>query len=142
MLPPSPQKSPAPEEAPNAPVSKKLTKLYTDQSVYVRSYTLLKELTVCYSRIPRDLRYTVGSRMLEAMTSEVMNVAYAFKSTKGKSQYIHEAMLRLEDVKICLRLLKDVNAISTKFFVHTLPFTAGVTSELSTGDKTKRVNVE
>jgi hypothetical protein len=97
----------------------------------VRSYTLLKELTVCYSRIPRDLRYTLGSRMLQTMTDEVMSVAHAFKTTKGKDAFIREAMLRMEEVQVCLRLLKDVDAISTKFFLHTLPITADVSTQLS-----------
>lgn len=117
-------------EASNTSTAKK-PKAYTDQPVYVRSYTLLKELTVCYSRIPRDLRYTLGSRMLEAMTDEVMNVVHAFKTAKGKTPFIKEAMLRLEEVKVCLRLLKDVDAISTKFYLHTLPLTADVTTQLA-----------
>ncbi len=126
MLPPPPNNN----EAPNTSTAKK-PKVYTDQPVYVRSYTLLKELTVCYSRIPRDLRYTLGSRMLEAMTDEVMNVVHAFKTAKGKAPFIKEAMLRLEEVKVYLRLLKDVDAISTKFYLHTLPLTADVTTQLA-----------
>lgn len=106
-------------------------KHYSDQPVYVRSYTLLKELTTCYSRIPRDLRYTLGSRMLEAMTDEVMNVSHAFKRQKGKVAFISDAMVKLEEVQVYLRLLKDVGAISTKFFLHTLPITTDVATQLS-----------
>jgi hypothetical protein len=111
--------------------SEKKYKHYSEQPVYVRSYTLLKELTTCYSRIPRDLRYTLGSRMLTAMTDEVMSVTHAFKTTKGKDAFIKDALLRLEEVQVCLRLLKDVGSISTKFFLHTLPITSDVATQLS-----------
>ncbi len=109
----------------------KRRKLYTEQPVYVKSYTLLKELTVCYGRIPRDIRYTLGARMLNAMTDEVMSVALAFKATKGKESLIGDAAAHLEETKVMLRLLKDVGAISTKFFLHTLPITADITVQLS-----------
>ena len=109
----------------------KRRKLYTEQPVYVKSYTLLKELTVCYSRIPRDIRYTLGTRMLNAMADEVMSVALAFKATKGKDALIRDAAAHLEETKVMLRLLKDVGAISTKFFLHTLPITADITVQLS-----------
>lgn len=112
-------------------IQAKKPKRYSDQPVYVRSYTLLKELTTCYSRIPRDLRYTLGSRMLEAMTDEVINVSHAFKTAHGKDAFIREAMLRLDEVQVCLRLLKDVGAVSTKFFLHTLPITSDVAMQLS-----------
>lgn len=111
--------------------AQKKGKGYSDQPVYVSSYTLLKELTVCYSRIPRDLRYTLGTRMLEAMTDVAVSVAWAFKTPKGKSPYIKQAARRMDEVKICLRLLRDLNAVSAKFFLHTLPLSAGVTSQLA-----------
>ena len=106
-------------------------KLYSEQPVYVCSYTLLKELTVCYRSIPRDLRYTIGSRMLQNITDEVMSVAHAFKSPKGKDEFIWQALLRMQEVQVCLRLLRDVDAISTKYFLHTLPLTSNVTAQLT-----------
>jgi hypothetical protein len=110
---------------------KKRPKLYAEQPVYVRSYTLLKELATCYSRIPRDIRYTLGTRMLNAMTDEVMCVTHAFKSAKGKDVFIREAILHLEETQVLLRLLKDVGAVSTKFFLHTLPISADISTQLN-----------
>ncbi len=110
---------------------KKRPKLYAEQPVYVRSYTLLKELTTCYGRIPRDIRYTLGSRMLNAMTDEVMCVTHAFKSATGKEAFIREAILHLEETQVMLRLLKDIGAVSTKFFLHTLPISADIASQLN-----------
>ncbi len=110
---------------------KKHPKLYVEQPVYVRSYTLLKELTTCYSRIPRDIRYTLGTRMLNAMTDEVMCVIHAFKSARGKDVYIRNAILHLEETQVLLRLLKDIGAVSTKFFLHTLPISADIATQLN-----------
>ena len=115
----------------SADEAQKKGKSYSDQPVYVCSYRLLKELTVCYSRIPRDLRYTLGSRMLEAMTDVSVNVAWAFKTPKGKSPYIKQAARRMDEVKICLRLLRDLNAVSAKFFLHTVPLSSDVSSQLA-----------
>ncbi len=121
-------------EETNAPApdrEDKRRKPYTEQPVYVKSYTLLKELTVCYSRIPRDIRYTLGTRMLNAMADEVASVVRAFKATRGKDTFIRDAAAHLEDTKVMLRLLKDVGAVSTKFFLHTLPITADITAQLN-----------
>ena len=69
--------------------------------------------------------------MLNAMTDEVMSVVHAFKSAKGKDVLIKEALVKLEEVKVMLRLLKDIGAISTKFFLHTLPITTDIASQLT-----------
>ena len=104
---------------------------YFDQPVYVKPYTLLKELYVCFHGLPRDWKYTLGNRMVNSMTNVVMATAHAFKSADDKLLHIEEAQRQLTETQVCLRMLKDVGGISTKFFLYTVPMTANIAAQLT-----------
>lgn len=105
-------------------------KLYTEQPVYVLSYTLLKQLIDLFRRMPRDLRFTLGKRMLDAMMDEVTNVFHAFKQVKERLAYIQQAQKQIAEVQLYLRLLSDLGIMSGKQYVSTLPLTVDITKQL------------
>lgn len=104
---------------------------YTEQPVYVESYMLVKDLAGAFQRMPRDVRFTIGKRMLDSMLDELICVFHAFKEPQGsKAPLIRQALRHMEDAQLCLRLLNDLHALSDKFFVHTLPLSASVVKQL------------
>lgn len=105
-------------------------KLYSEQPVYVLSYTLLKQLIDLFRRMPRDLRFTLGKRMLDAMVDEVVNVFHAFKQIKERLAYIQQAQKRIAEVQLYLRLMSDLGVMSNKQYVSTLPLTVDITKQL------------
>lgn len=119
--------------APQKPLPKPSTsehKLYTEQPVYVLSYTLLKQLIDLFRRMPRDLRFTLGKRMLDAMMDEVTNVFHAFKQVKERLAYIQQAQMQIAEVQLYLRILSDLGVMSGKQYVSTLPLTVDITKQL------------
>jgi four helix bundle protein len=104
---------------------------YFEQPIYVESYTLLKDLYICFHGLPRDWKFTLGNRMVNSMTNVVMATAHAFKSADDKLLHIEEAQRQLTETQVCLRMLKDVGGISTKFFLYTVPMTANIAAQLT-----------
>lgn len=105
-------------------------KLYSEQPVYVLSYTLLKQLIDLFRRMPRDLRFTLGKRMIDAMMDEVINVFHAFKQIKERLAYIKQAQKQIAEVQLYLRLMSDLGVMSNKQYVSTLPLTVDITKQL------------
>lgn len=105
-------------------------RLYTEQPVYVQSYSLLKQLIVVFRRMPRDIRFTIGKRMLDVMMDEVTSVFHAFKHVKERLSYIQQAQKQISEVQLYLRLLNDLAVISNRQYLYTLPLTSEIAIQL------------
>lgn len=118
------------EEQKVAKPQAKERRLYTEQPVYVQSYSLLKQLVVLFRRIPRDLRFTIGKRMLDAMMDEVVSVFHAFKQEKERLAYVKQAQKQIAEVQLYLRLLNDLAVMSNRQYLSTLPMTSDIAKQL------------
>ena len=106
---------------------------YWQQPVYSAAYRLGRELIGCFRRLPRDLRYILGERMLNAATDVIIEIALAYRTPRStaKTRHIVRAHEQSEEIRITVRLLKDTGTISEKYYLNLLPLIADIAKQLA-----------
>jgi hypothetical protein len=98
----------------------KPTKRYTEQNVYKDSEVLLFSLLQYFRHIPRDMRFLLGSRMVNDALDMSKNISRGFRVSDGtrKSGYITEAQVLCDSVTVIIEALHNIEVISTDFYLQ------------------------
>lgn len=89
-----------------------------DIPIFKRSYDLYKEFYTLRLSVPKQDRYTLWQKS-EALLIDVLE-AIMFASQQSKQEKLptlERASSRLNFLKVCVRLMKDVKAIDSKRYV-------------------------
>lgn len=82
-------------------------------------YDFYKTLYSCVLQFPKQHRYSLGLK-LDAVTLEIIELflgAASYKATQ-KLLLLEKASIKLDLLKMLIRLAKDTQAVDTKKYVH------------------------
>ncbi len=97
----------------------------TELPAIQKAYDLAKEVLIRIAKFPRDHKFTLGDRIAQNVLS-ILELLTQAAYTKSKTKLLDEASLRLERMRMLLRLSRDIGALSNKGYEHVM----GIVTEL------------
>ena len=92
--------------------------LYENLPVYKAGYDLLLETCHLAVNLAREHRYTLGERLQGELTEILVCIYRANSSQEGRAEVLAEARQRLVKAKLYLRMLHDLQQLSTAQFAR------------------------
>ncbi|HPQ72140.1 MAG TPA: diversity-generating retroelement protein Avd [bacterium] len=84
-----------------------------------KAYDLAKEVLTRVAKFPRDHKFTLGDRIAGNMLS-VLEILVEAAYVKNKGQLLNEANVRLDQLRMQLRLSRDLGALSNKGYEYVM----------------------
>ncbi|NLH47508.1 MAG: diversity-generating retroelement protein Avd [Myxococcales bacterium] len=84
-----------------------------------KAYDLAKEVLVRLAKFPRDHKFTLGDRIADNVLT-VLELLVQAAYTKKKVDLLDEANIRLERLRMLLRLSRELGALSDKGYEHVM----------------------
>lgn len=91
--------------------------LYDNLPVYRAGYNLLLDLFKVIGNLPRDYRYTIGEDLRRQLMKILYDI-YKANSTEIKADILSDACERMLELKLYVRVLRDLHVISSRSFSH------------------------
>lgn len=92
-------------------------KLHSDLPVYKATYDLLLTIFRFTKNFSKEYKYTIGES-LKKETLELLSLIYRANVNKNPAQVLTEAKEKIEVIRLFVRVMKDLQQISLKQFVH------------------------
>ena len=99
--------------------------MHTDLSIYRAAMGLLHMATTLTRSIPRDLKQSLGKRVIDECIEVVMLIARA-NATQDKRPHLTLLVERVQVVEFLMRLFKDSRFISVEQHAKAIEVTASV----------------
>jgi len=90
---------------------------YNHLPIFQHTYKLTLEIYQTTRQFPREFKYTLGQRLKE-MISDLLNCIVVANSKKDKKDSLEEAQLKLEQLRIHIRLTSDLKVMKLKRFEY------------------------
>ena len=103
---------------------------YNHLPIFQHTYKLTFEVYKTTHQFPREYKYTLGQRLKE-MISDLLNFIISANSKENKSETIENAMLKLEQLRIHLRLAYDLRVFKLKRYEYLNRTIEEISKELS-----------
>jgi len=84
-----------------------------------KAYDLCKEILPRVSKLPRNVKFTLGDRITDNCLT-VLELLIQASYSRQKLHLLDEANLRLEKLRFLLRLCRDLGALSNKGYEHVM----------------------
>ena len=91
--------------------------LYYHLPVYKASYDLLLAIFLLTKNFSREYKYTIGEDLKKVAAEMILNI-YRANSAMAKKEIIQKARENIEVIRLYVRLLKDLNQISTEKLIQ------------------------
>jgi hypothetical protein len=91
--------------------------LYNNLPVYKTSYDLLLNLFKFSNSFSRDYKYTLGENIKKEVIDLISNIYFCNREIEGRKEKIIQALKSTENIRLYLRLLKDLKQINLKKFI-------------------------
>lgn len=89
-----------------------------DAPIFIKSYDLYKLFYSFRTLVPKNDRYTIWQRCENLMLDVIEGVLYAGQLSKlDKLSTLEKTSMRLNLLRVCIRLMKDIKAIDNKKYV-------------------------
>lgn len=88
-----------------------------DIPIFTKLYELYKTLSVILPSFPKTQRYTLGQR-LENTVIDILELLFAIPNSPTKSTILEQMSIKLDLLKVLLRLAKDTQSISANKYVE------------------------
>jgi hypothetical protein len=89
-----------------------------DIPILKKSYDLYKEFYNLRLTVPKQDRYTLWQKCESLLIEILQGILYASQQSKGeKLPTLEKTSVRLNFLKLCIRLMKDLKAISPKTYI-------------------------
>ncbi len=111
--------------------------LHSELPVYKACYDLLLEIFRFVKGFSREYKFTVGES-LKKQTVDLLTLIFRANSRKDKEQVLQEARESIEVIRLFIRLMKDMQQISLKNFVHVNKKVEDVSKQLTGWQKAMR----
>ena len=86
-----------------------------DIPIFKKAYELYKEFYLCLRNFPRHEKFSLGQRCELAIAEIIESILGASQQTKaGKLPYLDKASVKLNILRIYIRLAKDIHALDSK----------------------------
>lgn len=89
----------------------------TDIPIFTKLYEFYNKLTQNITSFPKTKRYTLGQK-LDNVTLEMLELLFAVPFTENKTGALQQISIKLDLLKILLRLSKDNQAITDKRYLE------------------------
>ncbi|MFH1971645.1 MAG: four helix bundle protein [Patescibacteria group bacterium] len=89
----------------------------SDIPIIVRLYDFYKSLSLVITSFPKIKRYTLGQK-LDNVTLEIFEIVFSIPQSKEKIILLKKISVKLDLLKILLRLSKDTNAMNNKKYIE------------------------
>jgi hypothetical protein len=89
---------------------------YDELPVYKASYDLLLEVFSFAKEFKREYKHTIGED-LKKETVKLIILFYRINSGESKIKFLKVARIRVETIRLLVRLTKDLHLINVKKFV-------------------------
>jgi four helix bundle protein len=91
--------------------------IYSNLPVFKLAYDLNIELFLVVKKFEREYKYTLGEDMKKLSLRLIINIYKANRDTRTKEAFILEARANLEEIRLLIRITKDLRVLSLKKFV-------------------------
>ena len=88
-----------------------------DIPIFTKLYEFYKNLNQAVATFPKTKRYTLGQK-LDNITLEIFELLFSIPSTDNKITTLQKISIKLDLLKILLRLAKDGQATSNKTYLE------------------------
>ena len=89
-----------------------------DIPIFKKSYDLYKDFYNLRLSVPKQYRYTLWQKCESLLVEVLEGILYASQQTKSeKLPTLEKTSVRLNFLRICIRLMKDVKAIDGKKYI-------------------------
>jgi len=112
---------------------------YDELPIYKASYDLFLDIFRFTKNFKKEYKYTVGESLKKEMIA-LVTLIYRANSRKSKYEILQEARERIENVRLLIRLMKDLQQISLKRFVNINKRVENVSKQLTGWHKKQRIN--
>ena len=85
--------------------------------VITKTYDLIREMTRRTSKLPRDLKFVLGDRMLNTVW-DIFEALLSARYSKDKRDFLNKANLNLERLRFQVRFCYDEKLISEKQYAY------------------------
>jgi hypothetical protein len=82
-----------------------------------KAYDVAKELFQRVGNFPKEYRYNLGDRIIESVLGVLENLTVAAYSSR-KGELLDEASLKLDRLRILVRLSRELGPVSNKGYEH------------------------
>jgi len=103
---------------------------YLDLPVYKAAYDMLLQIYALTHNLRRDYKFSLGEKLKNEATNVLTNI-YKANRVHIKSEYISEARIQLEIVRLYLRILRDTKQIGQKKHILINTFVEKVSKQLA-----------
>lgn len=88
-----------------------------DIPIFTKLYELYKTLSIVLPSFPKIQRYTLGQR-LENTVIDILELLFTIPNSPTKSTILEQMSIKLDLLKVLLRLAKDTQSISTNKYLE------------------------
>lgn len=89
-----------------------------DIPIFKKSYDLYKEFYVLRLAVPKQDRYTLWQKCESLLIDVLEGIIFASQQTKqDKLPTLEKTSVKLNFLRVCIRLMKDIKAIDTKKYI-------------------------
>ena len=89
-----------------------------DAPIFVAYYDMLGWILDRVEKFPKSLRFVFGQRLANHAVDVLELIVSAIYSSRSRRETLHAANLKLQTVRILLRLCNDRKLISSRQYVH------------------------
>lgn len=90
---------------------------YDNLPLYKSSYDFLLLIFQLCKNFTKEYKYTIGDDLKKEILSLVKNIYHANGDQKKRIDYIEQAQVNMETIRLYVRLLKDLHQINIEKFV-------------------------
>ena len=88
-----------------------------DILIFAKTYEFYKRLTLAIAAFPKTKRYTLGQK-LDNITLEILELLFSVPVAQNKILALQQISIKLDLLKVLLRIAKDSQAISNKNYLE------------------------
>lgn len=93
----------------------------SDIPIFTKLYDFYKTLTPVIATFPKTKRYTLGQK-LDNLTLEIFELLFSVPVSQDKASTLRQISVKLDLLKILLRLAKDTQAMTNKNYLELQAF--------------------
>jgi hypothetical protein len=103
----------------------------SELKIYIETYKLLETLTHAVKIMRRDLKFTLGDKLLTECIEAIVEIHKANKThcISERSNHIANIELRIDTVKLLIRLAHDMKVMSTSKYSEVIPVVEDIVSQ-------------
>lgn len=88
-----------------------------DIPIFAKLYEFYNKLTQAVTSFPKTKRYTLGQK-LDSLTLEIIELLFSIPTSSSKTTILQQISIKLDLLKILLRLSKDNQSITDKRYLE------------------------